>query len=64
MSDADDNGPAGSPVTMTEVSVWGLIKQEVAAALREALTLGPPTRQPPSFSPPALGELLYVFCMS
>ena len=64
MSDADDNGPAGSPVTMTEVSVWGLIKQEVAAALREALTLGPPTRQPPSFSPPALGELLHVFCMS
>ena len=61
MSDAEDNGPAGPPVTMTEESVRGLIHQEVAAALREALTPGPPTRQPPSSSPPASGEYLYVF---
>ena len=64
MSDAKDNGPMGPPVTMTEESVRGLIQQEVAAALREALMPGPPTRQPPSSSPPASGELLYVFCMS
>ena len=59
MSDAEDNGPAGPPV-MTEESVRDLIRQEVAAALREALTPNPPTRQSPSSSPPALGEYLYV----
>ena len=60
MSDAEDNGPIGPPVTMTEESVRGLIRQEVAAALREALTPGPPTHQPPSSSPPASGESMYV----
>ena len=59
MSDAEDNGPTGPPV-MTEESVRDLIRQEVAAALREALTPNPPTRQPPLSSPPASGEYLYV----
>ena len=60
MSDAEDNGPTGPPVTMTDESVRGLIRQEVAVALREALTPNHPTRQPPSFSPPASDEYLYV----
>ena len=48
-------GPPPPPV-MTEESVRVLIRQEVAVALREALT----PNQPPLSSPPASGEYLYV----
>ena len=49
-------GPPVSRLAPTEESERCLIRQEVAAAIRTALTPGPSTSQPSSSSHPAYGE--------